>query len=269
MSANTMAGSSGEPSGCPSSSAYARCRFATSRSLSRRAAKGPRSASAALSYWRRRQIDEKMMLLLGLGGLLGSAAGVFTFSLLRSLGQLDLIIALSYVAFLGFIGAIMLRESLRALWRSRGGRTPPPRPSQHTWIHGLPLKTRFRRSKLYVSIIPVIALGAGIGFLGIVLGTGGPTYKYAEEVTPETTYPRGTIAMAKSSAPASTGSQFFLCFVDTELPPEYTAVGTVDEAGLAVLDTIAAAGNDGSFEAQAGGGAPNLPVTINTMTVVG
>ena len=75
--------------------------------------------------------------------------------------------------------------------------------------------------------------------------------------------------MAKSSAPASTGSQFFLCFVDTELPPEYTAVGTVDEAGLAVLDTIAAAGNDGSFEAQAGGGAPNLPVTINTMTVVG
>jgi peptidyl-prolyl cis-trans isomerase B (cyclophilin B) len=100
-------------------------------------------------------------------------------------------------------------------------------------------------------------------------GSGGPTYKYAEEVTPETTYPRGTIAMAKSSAPGSTGSQFFLCFVDTELPPEYTAVGTVDEAGLAVLDTIAAAGNDGSFEAQAGGGAPNLPVTINTMTVVG
>ena len=100
-------------------------------------------------------------------------------------------------------------------------------------------------------------------------GSGGPTYKFAEEVTPETTYPRGTIAMAKSSAPASTGSQFFLCFVDTELPPEYTAVGTVDEAGLAVLDTIAAAGNDGSFEAQAGGGAPNLPVTINTMTVVG
>jgi peptidyl-prolyl cis-trans isomerase B (cyclophilin B) len=99
-------------------------------------------------------------------------------------------------------------------------------------------------------------------------GSGGPSYKYAEEVTPETTYPRGTIAMAKSSAPASTGSQFFLCFTDTELPPDYTVVGTVDEAGLAVLDTIAAAGNDGAFEASAGGGAPNLPVTINTMTVV-
>ena len=99
-------------------------------------------------------------------------------------------------------------------------------------------------------------------------GSGGPSYKFAEEVTPETTYPRGTIAMAKSAAPASTGSQFFLCFTDTELPPEYTAVGTVDEAGLAVLDRIAAAGNDGSFEPSPGGGAPTTPVTINTMTVV-
>jgi cyclophilin family peptidyl-prolyl cis-trans isomerase len=99
-------------------------------------------------------------------------------------------------------------------------------------------------------------------------GSGGPSYKFAEEVTPETTYPRGTIAMANSGTPGSTGSQFFLCFVDTELDPDYTAVGTVDEAGLAVLEKIAAAGNDGSFEPSPGGGAPNLPVTINTMTVV-
>jgi peptidyl-prolyl cis-trans isomerase B (cyclophilin B) len=99
-------------------------------------------------------------------------------------------------------------------------------------------------------------------------GQGGPTYTYAEEVTPETTYPRGTIAMANSGQPGSTGSQFFLVFTDSQLPPDYTVVGTVDEAGLAVLDTIAAAGNDGSFEPSPGGGAPNLPVTINTMTVV-
>ncbi len=99
-------------------------------------------------------------------------------------------------------------------------------------------------------------------------GSGGPTYKFGQEVTAETTYPRGTIAMANSGQPNSTGSQFFLCFTDTELPPEYTAVGTVDEAGLAVLDRIAAAGNDGSFEPSPGGGAPTTPVTINTMTVV-
>jgi peptidyl-prolyl cis-trans isomerase B (cyclophilin B) len=99
-------------------------------------------------------------------------------------------------------------------------------------------------------------------------GQGGPTYKFGQEVTAETTYPRGTIAMANSGAPNSTGSQFFLCFTDTQLSPDYTAVGTVDEAGLAVLDQIAAAGNNGSFEPSPGGGAPNVPVTINTMTVV-
>ena len=100
-------------------------------------------------------------------------------------------------------------------------------------------------------------------------GSGGPSYKFAQEVPAGTTYPRGTIAMANTGQPNSTGSQFFLCFVDTQLSPDYTPVGTVDEAGLAVLDTIAAAGNNGSFEAQAGGGAPNVPVTINTMSVLG
>ena len=99
-------------------------------------------------------------------------------------------------------------------------------------------------------------------------GQGGPSYKFGQEVTPETTYPRGTIAMANSGQPNSTGSQFFLCFTDTQLSPDYTAVGTVDEAGLAVLDQIAAAGNDGSFEPSPGGGAPNVPVTINAMTVL-
>jgi cyclophilin family peptidyl-prolyl cis-trans isomerase len=98
-------------------------------------------------------------------------------------------------------------------------------------------------------------------------GQGGPSYKFGQEVSADTTYPRGTIAMANSGQPDSTGSQFFLCFTDTQLSPDYTAVGTVDEAGLAVLDQIAAAGNDGSFEPSPGGGAPSTPVTITTMTV--
>ena len=98
-------------------------------------------------------------------------------------------------------------------------------------------------------------------------GSGGPTYKYAEEVTPETTYPRGTIAMAKTSAPNTTGSQFFLCFVDTQLPPEYTVVGTVDEAGLGVLETVAAGGI--KDVGPQGDGAPAIPVTIESMTVTG
>jgi cyclophilin family peptidyl-prolyl cis-trans isomerase len=98
-------------------------------------------------------------------------------------------------------------------------------------------------------------------------GSGGPSYKYAEEVTPETTYPRGTIAMAKTSEPNTTGSQFFLCFVDTQLPPDYTVVGTVDEAGLAVLDQVAAGGIEGV--GAEGDGAPAIPVTIQDMAVVG
>ena len=98
-------------------------------------------------------------------------------------------------------------------------------------------------------------------------GSGGPTYTFGQEVSADTKYPRGTIAMANSGQPNTTGSQFFLCFTDTQLSPDYTAVGTVDEAGLAVLDKIAAAGNDGSFEPSPGGGAPKTPVTITTMTV--
>ncbi len=132
------------------------------------------STSGAIAYWRRRLIDEKMTLILAGGGVLGSTLGVFAFRAMRNLGQLDLIIGVAYVTFLGIIGSIMLRESLRAMVRVRAGRPGTIRlPGQHNWIHGLPFKVRFRRSKLYVSVIPIVALGLGIGFLGTVLGMGG------------------------------------------------------------------------------------------------
>lgn len=99
-------------------------------------------------------------------------------------------------------------------------------------------------------------------------GTGGPSYRFLEEVTPETTYPRGVIAMANSGTPGSTGSQFFLVFTDSQLPPDYTVVGSVDQADLEVLDAIAEAGHDGSMEPSPGGGAPNEPVTIEELQVV-
>ena len=132
------------------------------------------STSAAISYWRRRLIDEKMTLFLLTGGILGSGLGVIVFSMLRSLGQLDLIISLSYVSFLSLIGGLMLKESLGAILQSRKDARPKSRSgSHHNWVHRLPLKVRFRRSKLYVSLIPVVALGFAIGFLGTVLGIGG------------------------------------------------------------------------------------------------
>jgi peptidyl-prolyl cis-trans isomerase B (cyclophilin B) len=95
-------------------------------------------------------------------------------------------------------------------------------------------------------------------------GSGGPTYQYPTHVTGSETYPRGTVAMANSGQ-GFDGSQFFLVYGDSQLPANYTVVGTVDDAGLAVLDAIAANGNNGAN--GAGDGAPNQPVTITSMTV--
>ncbi|MBA5779156.1 sulfite exporter TauE/SafE family protein [Stappia sp. F7233] len=132
------------------------------------------SASGVLAYWRRKAIDFKLAGLLLAAGIVGSGIGVWLFDILRKLGQLDLVISLSYVTFLGTIGVLMLMESMRAIARRRSGANAPVRlPGRHNWVHGLPLKMRFRQSRLYVSVIPIIFLGSTIGFLGTVLGIGG------------------------------------------------------------------------------------------------
>jgi uncharacterized protein len=108
------------------------------------------------------------------GGILGTASGVWLFTLLRSLDMLDLLIALSYVILLGSVGALMVTESLRAIVRTRQGKPIVlRRPGSHTWLHGLPIKLRFKRSKIYVSAIPVWMIGFIIGFVGAVMGIGG------------------------------------------------------------------------------------------------
>jgi uncharacterized protein len=132
------------------------------------------SMSGAISYWRRRAIDPALAMILLCGGLTGTGAGVWLFSLLRAIGQLDLVVAVSYLVLLTSVGGLMTLEGIRAIMRSRAGRPPSlRRPGAHGWIHGLPLKMRFKRSKIYISIIPVIAIGFIIGFIGSVLGVGG------------------------------------------------------------------------------------------------
>ena len=132
------------------------------------------SFSGALTYWRRRAIDPALAAVLLVGGVVGTALGVGLFTLLRSLGHLDLTIGLSYVVLLSSVGGLMLWESVRAILRSRrGGSRPLRRPGSHRWIHGLPLKMRFKRSKIYLSVIPVLAIGLIIGFVGAVMGIGG------------------------------------------------------------------------------------------------
>jgi len=132
------------------------------------------STSGALSYWRRKAIDWKMALFLLIGGMGGSWIGVQVFALLRSLGQLDLVVGLCYVVFLGFIGGFMTIESVAALFAARANKVQPPKKlREHNFIHGLPFRVRFPRSRLVISAIPVLVLGTGIGFLGTLLGIGG------------------------------------------------------------------------------------------------
>ncbi len=132
------------------------------------------STSGALSYWRRRQIDWKLAVWLLAGGMFGSWVGVWIFAALRRLGQLDLVIGLCYVVFLGFIGAFMVIESVGAMFAARSQTPQPPKKlRQHNWIHRLPFQIRFPRSRLVISAIPVVLLGTGIGFLGTLLGIGG------------------------------------------------------------------------------------------------
>jgi uncharacterized membrane protein YfcA len=132
------------------------------------------SFSGALSYWRRRAIDPALATVLLTGGVVGTALGVWAFTQLRNLGQLDLTISLSYVILLTAVGSLMFWEGLRALLRIRRGDPVNLRRSgSHSWVHGLPLKMRFKRSKIYLSVIPVIAVGLLIGFIGAVMGIGG------------------------------------------------------------------------------------------------
>jgi uncharacterized membrane protein YfcA len=132
------------------------------------------SFSGALSYWRRRMVDLKLSAALFAGAVLGTASGIWLFQKLRELGQLDLFISISYLLLLMTVGGLLLTESLLAMRRQRDGRPAVRRrPGTHTWIHGLPLKVRFTRSKIYVSVIPVCAIGYIMGVLGAIMGIGG------------------------------------------------------------------------------------------------
>jgi len=132
------------------------------------------SVSGGIAYWRRRAVDVPMGLILMAGGVCGSYAGVQLFKLLRAMGQVDLLISLSYVLFLSVIGSLMLRESVMAIRASRAGMPlRARRPGQHSWIQGLPLRMRFRQSKLYISVIPPLLIGFFVGTMSAIMGVGG------------------------------------------------------------------------------------------------
>lgn len=132
------------------------------------------SVSGVLAQLRRKAVDFRMGLVLMAGGLAGSGIGIVVFAWLTTLGQIDLFVQLSYVIFLGLIGAMMFRESLGALLRARKpGGAPIRRAHMHYSVHKLPLKMKFRASGLYISVIPPVLVGAGVGFLSAIMGVGG------------------------------------------------------------------------------------------------
>ncbi|MDG2474958.1 MAG: sulfite exporter TauE/SafE family protein [Paracoccaceae bacterium] len=130
------------------------------------------SFSGVLAHFKRRAVDLKMGIVLLIGGLLGASVGVYVFKILKEIGQVELLVTLCYVVFLGIIGSLMFFESLSAI-------TKQNRPQKnikikrHTWVHRLPLKMRFRTSNLYISAIPPFVIGIVVGVLAAIMGVGG------------------------------------------------------------------------------------------------
>jgi uncharacterized membrane protein YfcA len=132
------------------------------------------SVTGAIAHSKRGSIDFKMGGIALAGGIAGSVSGIFIFRLLVKIGQIDLAISVIYVVFLTIIGALMMAESVRAMLAARAGQSVAiGKTAHHSWIHGLPLRMRFHRSRLYISVIPPIAIGFFVGMLSAIMGVGG------------------------------------------------------------------------------------------------
>ena len=131
------------------------------------------SVSGVLAHWRRGNVDVKVGLVMLVGSTVGTLFGVYLFSLLRELGQIDLVINLCYVFFLGLMSTLMLVESARALMKKRQVSGRRGKLHHHTWMHGLPFKMRFHRSRLYMSALVPFGIGLLGGVLVAIMGIGG------------------------------------------------------------------------------------------------
>ncbi|MEH6523149.1 sulfite exporter TauE/SafE family protein [Sulfitobacter sp.] len=129
------------------------------------------SFSGVLAHFKRKTVDLRMGTVLLIGGLVGAGFGVMLFNYLKAQGQVDLLVKLCYVVFLGVIGGLMFFESLNAIRNVRKGKAPVRK--KHNWIHGLPFKMRFRVSGLYISVIPPLIVGVAVGVLAAIMGVGG------------------------------------------------------------------------------------------------
>jgi uncharacterized protein len=131
------------------------------------------SISGAFANWRRGTADPSMALVMVGGGLIGALVGNWVFVVLKGLGQIDLVISLAYVILLGTMGAMMMNESVRAIIRRRKNTVIRRKLHAHGWMHGLPLKVKFRKSRLYISVFLPGGLGMIVGLMTAIMGVGG------------------------------------------------------------------------------------------------
>jgi uncharacterized protein len=132
------------------------------------------SMTGVLNFWRKKNVDFKLGLVLVSGGVLGTILGVLFFNAMRRAGYFEIVLTISYITLLGSVGGLMLIEALRASLFPRKQPTEAPKKTDgRWWFENLPFPMRFERSQLAMSVIPIVALGLFIGFAGAVLGIGG------------------------------------------------------------------------------------------------
>ena len=131
------------------------------------------SVSGSTTHYLKNTLDYKMGLMIVIGGAIGTSLGIFTFSYFKGIGKIDTVISLAYMYILAIIGTLMLVESLREIDQAKRNVLLKKKAHVHYWIHGLPLRMRFPKSKLYESIFTPIIIGLIVGFIAAIMGIGG------------------------------------------------------------------------------------------------
>ena len=131
------------------------------------------SVSGSTTHYLKNTLDYKMGFIIVIGGAIGTSLGIYIFSYFKGIGKIDTVISLAYMYILAIIGTLMLVESLREIDREKRNIIIKKKLHVHYWIHGLPLRMRFPKSKLYESIFTPILIGLVVGFIAAIMGIGG------------------------------------------------------------------------------------------------
>ena len=131
------------------------------------------SVSGSTTHWLKNTLDYKMGFMIVIGGTIGTIIGIITFTYFKDIGKINIIISLAYMYILAIIGTIMLVQGISEIDRARKKIVVKKKLHSHYWIHGLPLRMRFKKSQLYESAFTPIVIGLIVGFIASIMGIGG------------------------------------------------------------------------------------------------